>query len=174
MSKKLHGPVNLFADEPVPFQVTEAGQAALNAIPSQPAAPRTWTFINRRTGQPQTITCMPGCTIDHTSDIETPTYPEDVWCWTLPEPLTLPVNTNGHPEEFRVLDTVIKVEPWSEKIAERLPYAVVELVDDHFIEGLDPDGYETLINTLQDRLDQMRATHARLVAIRAEYMGRQR
>src|SRR2546430_15828324 len=96
-----------------------------------------------------------------------------IWCWTAPEAVTLPVNTNGRPEEFTVLSTVIKVEPWSPTIAQRLPYAVVELVDDHFIEGLDPDGLETVIRTLSERLDQMRETHARLVAVRAEYMGRQ-
>lgn len=135
--------------------------------------PRTWTFINRHNDQPVTVTCMDGCTLDHASDIATPTSPEDIWCWTLPEDMTLPVNTNGYPEEFRVLSTVIKVEPWSEKIAERLPYATIELVDDHFVEGLDPDGLETVINTLAARLEQMRETHRRLVAVRAEYMGRQ-
>ncbi|MET7944162.1 hypothetical protein [Streptomyces sp. NPDC005302] len=45
-----------------------------------------------------------------------------------------------HPEEYQVLSAVIKVEPASPQIAERLPFAVVELVDDHFIEDLDPDG----------------------------------
>jgi hypothetical protein len=112
---------------------------------------------------------MEGCTIDHTSDMATPTFREDIWCWTWTEGLTLPVNTNGSPEEFRVLGTVIKVEPWSPKVAERLPFAVIELVDDHFIDGLDPDGLETVINTLADRLEQMRATHRRLVEVRAAY-----
>ncbi|MEU1497310.1 hypothetical protein [Streptomyces sp. NPDC005732] len=101
-----------------------------------------------------------------------PTFPEDVWCWFWAEGLTLPVNENGTPEEYRVLSTVIKVEPSSPKIAERLPFAVVELVDDHFIDGLDPDGLETVIRTLSDRLDQMRATHRQLVDVRAEYMRR--
>lgn len=140
-----------------------------SAVSSQP---RTWSFTNRRTGQPFTYTCMAGCTIDHQRDAERSVFPEDVWCWFWDEPLTLPVNTNGSPEEFRVLDTVIKVEPWSPKVAERLPFAVIELVDDHFIDGLDPDGLETVINTLAGRLEQMRATHRRLVEIRAEYRSR--
>lgn len=134
--------------------------------------PRTWSFINRRTGEQTAMTCMEGCTLNHASDMETPTLPEDIWCWMTAEDMTLPVNTNGHPENFRVLSTVLKVEPWSEKIAERLPFAVVEIVDDHFIEGLDPDGYETVINALAERLEQMRATHRRLVEIRAEYRAR--
>jgi hypothetical protein len=116
---------------------------------------------------------MAGCTRDHSSDIESPTAPEDIWCWFWSDPLTLPVNENGEPEEFKVLDTVVKVEPWSPKIAERLPYAVIELVDDHFVDGLDPDGLATVIRTLSDRLEQMRETHRRLVAVRAEYMQRQ-
>ena len=136
------------------------------------ATSRSWSFVDRRTGERVSYTCMRGCSLDHSSDMATPTAREDIWCWTLPERMTLPVNTNGTPEEFSVLSTVIKVEPWSEKIAERLPYATIELVDDHFIEGLDPDGLETVINTLAGRLDQMRATHRRLVEIRAEYMGR--
>jgi hypothetical protein len=140
--------------------------------PASSVTPRTWTFVNRRTGQPMTFTCMPGCTIDHSSDVDHPIFPEDVWCWTPAEPLTLPVNTNGYPEEFRILDTVIKVEPWSEKLAERLPFAVIELIDDHFVEGLDPDGLETVINTLAGRLEQMRETHRRLVRVREEYRTR--
>lgn len=135
--------------------------------------PRTWSFINRHDGKPMTVTCMQGCTIDHSSDIATPTYPEDIWCWTHREDVTLPVNADGKPEEFRVLGTILKVEPFSPVLAQRLPYAVVEMVDDHFVEGLDPDGLETVINTLAGRLEQMRSMHARLVRVRDEYRGRQ-
>ncbi|MFD3498814.1 DUF6907 domain-containing protein [Streptomyces sp. NPDC058678] len=135
-------------------------------------APRTWTFINRRTGEPVTYTCMDGCTLDHSHEIGRDIFPEDVWCWFWDESLTLPVNENGTPEEFRILSTVIKVEPWSDKLAERLPFAVVELIDDHFIDGLDPDGYETLINTFAERLGQMRETHRRLIELRAAYRSR--
>lgn len=134
--------------------------------------PRTWTFTNRHTGQQMTFTCMDGCTIDHSREQGRDVFPEDIWCWFWSEPLTLPVNENGTPEEFKILDTVIKVEPWSPTIAHRLPFAVIELVDDHFIDGLDPDGLETVINTLQTRLEQMRETHAQLVEVRAEYMAR--
>ncbi len=134
--------------------------------------PPTWGFINRHTGEPMTVTCMAGCSLDHSREEGAEVFPEDIWCWTLPDRMTLPVNTNGRPEEFGVLSTIIKVEPWSSTIAERLPYATIELVDDHFIEGLDPDGLETVINTLAKRLDQMRVTHRRLVAIRSEYRSR--
>lgn len=138
-----------------------------------PSAPRTWSFINRHTAEPVTITCMQGCTLDHAHEQGRDVFPEDIWCWTTPDAMTLPVNVDRRAEEYRVLSTVIKVEPWSAKMAQRLPYATIELVDDHFIEGLDPDGLETVINTLADRLDQMRATHARLVEVRTEYRARQ-
>lgn len=144
----------------------------LPAARTEPAAsvtPRSWSFIDRRTGEARVHECMAGCTLDHSHEQGRDVFPEDLWCWTLPESLTLPVNADGRPEEFRVLSTVIKVEPHSPVIAQRLPYATIELVDDHFIEGLDPDGLETVINTLAARLDQMRATHRRLVEVRAEY-----
>jgi hypothetical protein len=137
----------------------------------QATRPRVWSFTNRRTGQPIQVTCMTGCSIDH-RERDRDVFPEDVWCWTVPEAVTLPVNADGRPEEFTVLSTIIKVEPWSSTIAQRLPYAVVELVDDHYVEGLDPDGLETVINTLADRLDQMRRTHRRLVEIRNGYRDR--
>jgi hypothetical protein len=117
---------------------------------------------------------MSGCTINHAPEVGRPVFREDVWCWTWDEPLTLPVNENGTPEEFRVLSTAIKVEPWSSTIAQRLPFAVIELVDDHFIDGLDPDGLETVINTLAARLEQMRATQRRLVVVREDYMRQAR
>lgn len=159
--------IEMFADQPIPLALTEAAQQASTG------EPRTWSFINRYTGQTMTVTCMQDCSLNHGREIGRSCFPEDIWCWTTPDPLTLPVNENGTPEEYRVLDTVIKVEPWSPLLAQRLPYAVVELVDDHYIEGLDPDGLDTVINTLAHRLDQMRATRQRLVEIRAEYVGRQ-
>ncbi|MEV0556270.1 hypothetical protein AB0I27_22810 [Streptomyces sp. NPDC050597] len=151
--------------------MTVTEECAADTVP-QATLPRTWAFIDRRTGKPAPYTCMAGCTLDHSSDWATPTFPEDIWCWTRAEHMTLPVNKDGQPEEMRVLSTVIKVEPFSSKIAARLPYAVVQLVDDQFIEDLDPDGYETVINVFAERLDQMRTTHRKLIEIRAAYMAR--
>ncbi|MGW0579221.1 DUF6907 domain-containing protein [Streptomyces sp. NPDC002920] len=142
--------------------------------PATSVTPATWSFIDRRTGETVEYTCMAGCTLDHSREMGRPVFREDVWCWFWDTSLSLPVNENGSPEEYRVLSTVIKVEPWSPTIAARLPFAVVELVDDHFIDGLDPDGLETVINTLAGRVEQMRATHRRLVEIRSAYMLRSR
>lgn len=153
--------------------MTTVPRTAATAPEASPTRPRTWSFVDRRTGETVEYTCMSGCTLDHRHEIGREVFREDVWCWFWDAPLTLPINENGTPEELSVLSTVIKVEPWSSTISQRLPYAVIELVDDQFIENLDPDGLETVINTLAGRLDQMRATHARLVAVRAAYMGRQ-
>ena len=159
----------------LPFARDDAKAHADACQASQPtgvAEPRTWTFIDRRTGEPVSYTCMVGCTLDHRHEMGRTVFREDVWCWFWDDSMTLPVNENGHPEEFRVLSTVIKVEPWSPNIADRLPFAVIELVDDHFIDGLDPDGLETVINTFAARLERMRQTHRRLVEVREQYRQR--
>lgn len=152
----------------IPAQPTSGNPHGLMATPVPPK-PRSWSFVDRRTGETVQYTCMQGCTIDHSHEVGRRIFREDAWCWTEAQPLTLPVNTNGKPEEFRILDTVLKVEPWAPEVAHRLPFAVIELVDDHFIDGLDPDGLETVINTLAGRLEQMRETHRRLVELRTNY-----
>ena len=146
--------------------------AALSGVDPQPELPRTWSFIDRRTGETVEYTCMDGCTLDHTREVGREIFRDDVWCWFWDDSLILPVNENGTPEDFRVLSTVIKVEPWSANISGRLPYAVVELVDDHFIDGLDPDGLATVIRTLSERVERMSETHARLVEVREAYRQR--
>jgi hypothetical protein len=147
-------------------------EQAVVAATSATSQPRTWTFVDRETGKPRTITCLAGCRIDHGSDIASPTFPGDIWCETPREDVYLPVNTNGTPEEFRVLGVSVKVQPFSNVMAERLPFACIEMVDDHWIEPLDPDGLETVIRTLAERLDDLREAHALLVRTRAEYRAR--
>jgi hypothetical protein len=146
--------------EPIPLALTQAAEQL----------PRTWTFVNRYNGDPMTFTCMPGCESDHSGDIGSPTMPEDVWCQTFSTDVTLPINTDGKPEEFRVLSTILRVIPFSGVVAERLPTATVELVDDHYVENLDPDGLAMVINTLAAQVDKLRETHTRLIQVRAEYM----
>ncbi|MFF3338009.1 DUF6907 domain-containing protein [Streptomyces flavidovirens] len=153
----------------------------LPAIPAQPTAPRieqpaeqpkTWSFIDRNTGERLSVTCLRGCELDHSHDIATPTDPDDIWCQTFRTNVTLPINENGAPEEFRVLSITTNVLPFSHTLAYRMPHVSIEMIDDHWIEGLDPDGLETVINTLAERLDTMREAHAELIRARAEYRGR--
>ncbi|MCI3272120.1 DUF6907 domain-containing protein [Streptomyces cylindrosporus] len=136
--------------------------------------PRTWSFTSSVTGEQVAITCMPGCTIDHTRDAETPSHPVDIYCWIgESDDVTLPIDTTGTPEEFRVLSSRIEVHPFARALSHRLPFAVVEVVDEHWIGGLDPDGLEMVINTLAERLDALRRTHADLVRARADYAAEQ-
>lgn len=134
--------------------------------------PRRWTFTSSVTGEPVSVTCMPECTIEHGADTETPTHPVDVYCWTGDDDVTLPIDTTGTPEEYRVLGSRVEVHPFSPSIAHRLPFAVIEVIDEHYISGLDPDALETVINVLAGRVSALRRTHADLVRIRAEHQSR--
>lgn len=133
------------------------------------SAPRQWAFVDKVTGKARIATCMPGCEADHSSDMQRPTFPEDIWCEIVGNAVHLPVNTNGYAEDFRVLGVKLSMIPFSRVPAERVPHAVVEVVDDHWMEGLDPDGLATVISTLEQRIQALRSTHARLVAVRAQY-----
>ncbi|MFC4611145.1 DUF6907 domain-containing protein [Streptomyces maoxianensis] len=149
----------------------------LPGIPSQPSAPAveqpsTWSFVDRDTDKPKTVTCMPGCVLDHSTDIGAPRYPGDIWCQAPRQDVTLPVNSNGKPEEYRVLSSTLNVRPFDEKLSARLPFVSLEIIDDHWIEDLDPDGLETVIRTLGERLEDLRQAHADLVRTRAEYIAR--
>ncbi|MEU0659590.1 DUF6907 domain-containing protein [Streptomyces lavendulocolor] len=136
-------------------------------VPSQ--QPRSWSFVDRVTGERRSVTCMPGCATDHAADVESPTHPDDIYCARHLEDITLPINVAGEPEEFRVMGMMLSVNPFDRRVSQRLPHIDLEVVDDHWIEGLDPDGLETVIGTLQARLEKMRAVHAELVRVRAEY-----
>ncbi|MGW0782470.1 DUF6907 domain-containing protein [Streptomyces sp. NPDC002913] len=133
---------------------------------------RTWTITNRATGKSLSFTCMTGCTLDHNGDIRQPIDPSDVWCQTDRTDMTLPINENGTPEEFRVLGITLNVRPWDASMAQRLPHAAVEVIDDCWIEGLDPDALAVVIETLAQRVDVLRESHAHLVKLRAEYEAR--
>lgn len=144
------------------------------SVPTVPASVsvemrRTWTFTDSDSGQRLSFTCMPGCIEDHSVDVTTPTHRYDIQCHQDREDVTLPINADGRPEEFRVLGMCVNVSPFNARLSERLPHIDLEVIEDHWIEGLDPDGFETVINTLAARLDEMRAAHAQLVELRAAY-----
>ncbi|MFR0358614.1 DUF6907 domain-containing protein [Streptomyces sediminimaris] len=137
--------------------------------PSLP--PHTWAFTNRATGRPVTVTCLPGCTTDHDRDTVTPTFPGDITCSTQSneDAVTLPVDAEGDPIDARVLNAFLEVRPFSDTVAETLPYAVIELVDQHYVDRLDPDALATVINVLAERVAELRRVHAELVRSRAVY-----
>lgn len=112
---------------------------------------------------------MRGCVADHSVEMRTPTHPEDIWCQADSDSVTLPVNESGVPENVRVLSSTLNVMPFSTTIAHRLPHVSIEVMQDAWIEGLDPDGLATVIGTLEERVEQLRRAHAELVVARAEY-----
>ncbi|MEU5707909.1 DUF6907 domain-containing protein [Streptomyces flaveolus] len=137
------------------------------------AEPRTWAFTHSQTGETVPVTCMQGCTINHRHDSETPSHPVDVFCWTDPfGTATLPLDTTGTPEDYTVLSTRIEVDPFATDHSRRLPFAIVEFIDEHYISGLDPDGLAAVIRTVSNQLAAMRQAHADLIRIRSEYMQR--
>ena len=50
---------------------------------------------------------------------------------------------------------------------------VIEVIDEHWITPLDPDGLETVINVLAGRVEQLRRVHTELVRVRREHMARE-
>lgn len=159
----------MFRPEPklaaVPVQPTAQTRETLPAGP--PA--RMWSFLDRTTGNLQDVTCLQGCTVDHRIDRETPIHPEDVWCATDSSDVYLPVSAGADKvEEFRVLGVFIRQEPFSRHMHERVPHAQVEIVDDHWMESLDPDGLATAILTLEAQLARFRDVHAQLTELREQ------
>jgi hypothetical protein len=147
---------------------SQAGEA-LRRARSVPEQPRTWTFTNAETHEVMLMTCLPGCQADHEYDKLTPTHPEDIWCRVYGHELTLPIDNGRGPEERPVLAVDMNVRPFSPVLAERLPHATVEVVDEDCIENLDPDGLAHVIDALAAQVDRMREAHTQLVQLRAHY-----
>ncbi|MFJ3083086.1 DUF6907 domain-containing protein [Streptomyces halstedii] len=142
-------------------------------VPPQPPAPasdpRRWSFVDVNTGRRLEVTCMRGCEVDHSLNASTPSDPDDIWCQVDSEDVYLPINANGTPESMRVLSSTLNVLPFADTMALRMPHVSVEVVQDEWIEGLDPDGLATVIGTLEGRVEALRRAHAELVTARAEY-----
>lgn len=130
---------------------------------------RTWSFIARNTGDLMHVTCPSWCTSDHSTDMETPTHPDDIWCQAHGRTTTLPINDNGTPEETCVLSSTLNVRPFDRNLNARMPHVSVEVMQDAWIEDLDPDAFEHVINTLQSQVDALRRAHTELIRAREEY-----
>lgn len=146
--------------------VPERVPVAATPVTSQP---RTWSFIDATTGDLRTVTCMTGCEMDHSHDMETPSHADDIWCQSGSRDLTLPVNDSGKPEEVAVLAWTLNVRPFDAKLSQRLPHACVEVMQDAWIEDLDADAFEQVIDALEERVKLMREAHTQLLRTRAEY-----
>ncbi|MCD9589665.1 hypothetical protein [Streptomyces sp. 8ZJF_21] len=173
-------------EDPATQPRRSVGQAArLQPIPAAPsdskpavgasAVRRTFTFTSAVTGEKVTATCMPGCTIDHEADSKTPEHPHDIYCYapgTASElPLVGPLCDTGSPEDFRFLGWQIDCHPFSGRPAERLPFVAIEVIDDHYIEYIDPDALEMVISGLQQQVNSLREAHVQLVNLRAAFLN---
>ncbi|NEA67520.1 hypothetical protein [Streptomyces sp. SID12488] len=141
---------------------------------SSPVLSRTFTVTAKDTREELSFVCMPGCIIDHQRiDCGSPTTPAEVCCWTETNgDVSLPIDEAGF--DKRVLCARIEVVPFAASMPGRLPHAQVEIVEDHYIEDLDPDALGVVITVLSERLTALRRTHADLVRVRAEYIERVR
>ncbi|WP_282703213.1 hypothetical protein [Streptomyces sp. CC219B] len=139
-----------------------------------PAQARQWTFLDKQSGDPVSFTCMPGCVIRHDIvDADQKKHPADIMCWTSPNGAPhLPVDSRGVPEDVSVLSAHIEVKPLATSMSDRLPHVNLEIVEDQYIVGLDPDSLAMVIGVLAERLDALRRTRADLVRLRAEYLGK--
>ncbi|MFM9643594.1 DUF6907 domain-containing protein [Streptomyces turgidiscabies] len=141
---------------------------------STPAPSRTFTVTAKDTHEELSFVCMPGCVIDHQRiDCDRPTTPDEVCCWSDTNgDVSLPIDESDF--DKRVLCARIEVVPFATSMSRRLPHAQVEIVEDHYIEDLDPDALGVVITVLSERLAALRRTHADLVQVRAEYIERVR
>ncbi|WP_060880214.1 DUF6907 domain-containing protein [Streptomyces scabiei] len=139
-----------------------------------PALPRTFTITSKDTQEKLTFTCMPGCTVAHdVIDASRPTAPDDVCCLGDNNgEVSLPFEGVTVPKESYVLRAYLRVAPFAPSMAERLPHVMIEVVEDEYVQHLDPDSLAVVIGVLDERLVALRRTHAELVQVRAEVLGR--
>jgi hypothetical protein len=154
-------------------EFADAMIAALREPEPTAQAPGVNVFTDMSTGRKVTFTCLPGCDMDHSADSAVPQHPDDIYCNVPGDDGSLSLVgqlCEGHgPEEFRVLSWHIDVHPFSSHVAQRRPVANVEVIEDHYIQDLDPDALAEVIGVLQDRVDSLRAAHTRLIELRGAY-----
>ncbi|MFE0088790.1 DUF6907 domain-containing protein [Streptomyces sp. NPDC059016] len=134
-----------------------------------PDQSRTWSFISNADGRLVSTTCPEWCDADHENDRETPTHPHDIWHQRYSDSAFLPVSVGRTAEDARILSWSLNVRPFDANMGLRLPHVSVELMEDEWIEGLDPDAFEAVIDTLEARVQAMRQAHAELLRVRAEH-----
>lgn len=148
--------------------------AGHEAPPHAAKKPRTWSFESRDGGSTETVTCMLGCRRGHEVEQSQPFPMDEVSCHVCDYGAEVPIEAGGQATTEEVLHIRTLMQPWHRTMAKRLPHVQLELVEDHFIDGLDPDGLQVVINTFQSRVDAMRRARTHLIAARAEYMRRAR
>jgi hypothetical protein len=138
--------------------------------------PHTWTAADRKTGMPLKVTCMSGCHGFHLEAAAGTATAEDVCCtqYDTANSTELQIGCGSDDgNDWATLSVEIHSDPVHPDEAKRVPLAAIEVTEDHYIEGLDPNGLAVVIDKLEQRVAAMRIRHAELVRIRTEYFGRQ-
>ncbi|MET9715260.1 hypothetical protein ABZZ46_07590 [Streptomyces rochei] len=132
---------------------------------------RTWTYIDREDGAQRTVTCPSFCSNDHSRDILTPTYAQDIWHQDHAEGVRVSLtDTHEPPTPWRVLEPQLAVVPRSTGLEGcDVPHVNIELVDGVWTNPLGPDELAEFIETLSDGLEKLRLMHSKLVSARADW-----
>lgn len=138
--------------------------------------PRTWTIADKDSGMPLHVTCMSGCIGVHPEEASGISRASEVSCAQYDTANTMELQIGSGEEnfgEYATLSVEIHSDPVHPDPAKREPLAAVELMEDQYLEDLDPNALAAVIDKLDQRVAAMRLRHADLVRIRAEYFGRQ-
>lgn len=151
-----------------------AYEAATTKAPT--GEPFTWTIADEDSGLPLHVTCMSGCQSLHTEKAFGMSRAADVNCaqYDTANPTELQIGCGGEDlDRHATLSVEIHSDPVHPDPAKRVPLAAVELMEDKYIEDLDPNALGVVIDKLDNRVAAMRIRHAELIRIRDEYFGRQ-
>lgn len=149
-------------------------EAATSKAPT--GEPRTWTIADLDSGLPLNVTCMSGCNTLHPERSIGMSRATEINCSQYDTANSMELQIGSGDENFgnfATLSVEIHSDPAHPDPAKRVPLAAVEVVEDHYLEDLDPDALAVVIDKLQDRVTAMRVRHADLVRARNEYFGQQ-
>ena len=155
-------------------QLALAYEAATSNAPT--GEPRTWTIADQDSGLPLNITCMSGCNTLHPELSIGMSRASEVNCAQYDTANTMELQIGSGDEEFggyATLSVEIHADPVHPDPAKRLPLAAIEVMEDQYLEDLDPNALAVVIDKLQQRVTAMRVRHADLIRIRGEYLRRQ-
>jgi hypothetical protein len=149
-------------------------EAATSKAPT--GEPHTWTIADKDSGLPLHVTCMSGCNTLHAERAIGMSRATEVNCAQYDTANTVELQIGCGSENFggyATLSVEIHSDPVHPDPAKRMPLASIEVMEDHYIEDLDPNGLAVVIDKLEQRVAAMRVRHAALVRIHNEYLGRQ-
>ncbi|MGW5094239.1 DUF6907 domain-containing protein [Streptomyces nodosus] len=134
---------------------------------------RTWTYTDRDDGTQRTVNCPAFCRNDHSRDILSPTYTQDIWHQDHGVGVHVALtDTNEPATPWRVLEPQLAVIPGStDSEGYRVPHVNVEIVDGVWSAPLGPDELAEFIETLSDGLDGLRVMHSKLVTARTDWLA---